>query len=267
MFWALKLKNRFYAAITASLAIICAVYIGYATSTSAHLCNNREISEFNIIREVNANEDDLSKKVVYLTFDDGPSAVTEQVLDVLLKEDVCASFFVMGDKCHEKYLPLLSRTIAQGNLVALHSFAHEYSQIYKSDKAFWEDISALRIKLEPYVDDIPNILRFPGGSTNTVSRKYGGREIMNVLKQEATDNGYKYVDWNVCANDAVGGHPSAKQIFNTVTKQSEGISTCVVLFHDTNNTKTTAEALPDIIKYFKDKGYRFDTVDHLDKQI
>ena len=150
-------------------------------------------------------------KVVYLTFDDGPSATTESVLDTLKAEGVPATFFVMAADNNEEYLPLLERTVQEGHLIALHTCSHDYKSIYKSPDAYWDDLQKLREKLLPYVPADHEIkwLRFPGGSTNTVSHRYGGSDIMKKLKADAESRGFTYVDWNVCAEDSLGGHPSA----------------------------------------------------------
>lgn len=207
------------------------------------------------------------EKVVYLTFDDGPSVVTETILDILKEKGVPATFFVIAAENNADDLPILARTVAEGHLVALHSASHEYKQIYASPEAYWADIEKLKEAISPYVPEPPKYLRFPGGSTNTVSRKYGGSEVMKRLKLQAEEKGYTYVDWNVCAEDAVGGHPSAQTIYNNVVREVGKQNTCVVLMHDTKAQKNTAAALPDIIEWFKTAGYRFDTVDHLTKQI
>lgn len=220
------------------------------------------------ISEGETNAEDTQPKVAYLTFDDGPSQVTEQVLDQLKKEDVKASFFVIAAPNNEKYLPILSRTIAEGHCIALHSCSHEYKEIYQSAETYWADIDALKEKLKPYLgENMPTRLRFPGGSTNTVSHKYGGDGIMKTLKAQAEEKGYRYVDWNACADDAVGGHPSAETIARNVIRDCKDHSTVVILMHDTKNNKNTAEALPTIIGWLKENGYSFDTVDHLEKQI
>ena len=87
---------------------------------------------------------------------------------------------------------------------------------------------------------------------------------MKDLKAQATEKGYHYVDWNVCADDAIGGHPSAEKIYNNVIRDVGDKHRCIVLMHDTKATQNTAAALPDIIRWFKNAGYRFDTVDHLE---
>ncbi len=210
---------------------------------------------------------DETQRRVYLTFDDGPSPTTETVLDVLKEENVPATFFVIAAENNREYLPLLERTVAEGHQIALHSCTHEYRQIYADDTAYWEDIKELRQQLAPYVDaEAIRWLRFPGGSTNTVSHKYGGSGIMKTLKRQAEEKGYRYVDWNVCAEDAAGGHPGASEILRNVIEDAQGKDTCVVLMHDTKATKTTAEALPDIIDWFRENGYEFCTIDQMPPQ-
>ena len=203
-------------------------------------------------------------KRVCLTFDDGPSENTRQVLAVLAKEQVPATFFVISAENNSKDLPLVQQEVAEGHQVALHSASHEYKEIYASTDAYWADIEKLKEALRPYIDvDSIDCLRFPGGSTNTVSRKYGGKGIMQELKAQAEAKGYHWVDWNVCADDAVGGKPSASQIARNVIQGAEDQDQCVVLMHDSSTTRTTAEALPEIITWFREEGYAFCTVDQV----
>ena len=204
----------------------------------------------------------LPEKWVCLTFDDGPSKTTPAVLAALDAAGVHGSFFVVATGYNEKYLPLLTQAAAAGHQIALHSASHEYSDIYRSSAAYWKDIALLKERIAPYVD-AENIryLRFPGGSTNTVSRRYGGRGLMQQLKEEVTAKGYAYVDWNVCAEDAVGGKPSAGTIFRNIVRETGEQTQCIVLMHDSATTRTTAEALPDIIQWYKDNGFAFLTVE------
>ena len=203
-------------------------------------------------------------KIACLTFDDGPSSNTQAILDVLANRDVPATFFVTAQEVNQAYLPLLSDIEAAGHQVALHSASHRYSQIYAGTEDFWLDIKALRQAISPYVD-VENIhwLRFPGGSTNTISHRYGGREIMTRLIAQAEDKGYQWIDWNVCAEDAAGGHPDAEQILANVQSDAEGRDLCVVLMHDTARTDATVEALPRIIDWFRGSGYHFCTVEQM----
>ena len=202
------------------------------------------------------------EKWVCLTFDDGPSRTTPAVLTALDAAGVHGTFFVVATGYNEKYLPLLTQAAAAGHQIALHSASHEYSDIYDSSEAYWADIALLKERIAPYVDvESIRYLRFPGGSTNTVSRRYGGRELMKQLKSEVEQKGWQWVvDWNVCAEDAVGGHPSADTIYRNVVRETGQQTNCIVLMHDSASTRTTAEALPDIIQWYADNGYTFLTV-------
>lgn len=201
------------------------------------------------------------EKWVCLTFDDGPSKTTPAVLEALNHAGVKATFFVVATGYNEKYLPLLAEASAAGHQIALHSASHEYSDIYRGSDAYWQDISLLKQRVSPYINaESIRYLRFPGGSTNTVSRRYGGKGLMKQLKSEVEQKGYQWVDWNVCAEDAVGGKPSASTIFRNVVRETGEQTQCIVLMHDSSSTRTTAEALPDIIRWYTDNGYAFLTV-------
>lgn len=201
------------------------------------------------------------EKWVCLTFDDGPSRTTPAVLAALDAAGVHGTFFVVATGYNEKYLPLLTQAAAAGHQIALHSASHEYSDIYGSSEAYWADIALLKERIVPYVDaESIRYLRFPGGSTNTVSRRYGGKGLMKQLKAEVEQKGWQWVDWNVCAEDAVGGHPSADTIYRNVVRETGEQTHCIVLMHDSSTTRTTAEALPDIIRWYADNGYTFLTV-------
>ena len=203
-------------------------------------------------------------KWVCLTFDDGPSKTTPDVLAALNAAGVRATFFVVATGYNEKYLPLITEAAAAGHQIALHSASHEYSDIYQSSDAYWQDIALLKERISPYTDtERIHYLRFPGGSTNTVSRRYGGKGIMSELKAQAEEKGYAYVDWNVCAEDAVGGKPSAGTIYRNIVRETGEQTQCIVLMHDSATTHTTAEALPDIIQWYQDQGFAFCTVEQV----
>ena len=206
----------------------------------------------------------LPEKWVCLTFDDGPSKTTPEVLAALDAAGVHGTFFVVATGYNEKYLPLLTQVAAAGHQIALHSASHEYSDIYRSSDAYWKDIALLRQRISPYVSvESIRYLRFPGGSTNTVSRRYGGKGLMKQLKTEVEEKGLHWVDWNVCAEDAVGGKPSASTIFRNIVRETGSQTKCIVLMHDSNTTRTTAEALPDIIRWYQDQGFTFCRVEQV----
>ncbi|OUN35523.1 xylanase/chitin deacetylase [Faecalibacterium sp. An77] len=215
-------------------------------------------------QDTNVSGEDTAARRVCLTFDDGPSKTTPAVLQALAAENVSATFFVVANESNEKRLPLIQQAQQAGHEIALHSASHKYSDIYRSTDAFWNDIDLLRERLAPYADTSAiRCLRFPGGSTNTVSRKYGGSGIMAELKTQAEQRGWRWVDWNVCAEDAAGEKLSASEVYYNVTHGSEGLDRCIVLMHDSATTGTTAEALPDIIRWYKDNGYTFCTISQL----
>ena len=272
MKFSLKRKKAFWAAVWAVCCLAAVGVMLWAVNKPAVGCTQEDLNWAPALQVAsNSTQEEGAppvEKRVFLTFDDGPSPTTEMVLDVLKEKGVPATFFVIAAENNEKYLPLIQREVEEGHQVALHSCTHSYKSIYSSTTAFWADIKALKEKISPYVEaESLRCLRFPGGSTNTVSRKYGGSSIMKSLKAQAKEKGYSYVDWNVCANDAIGGHPSAEKVYENVIKSVGDKNTCVVLMHDTKATKSTAEALPDIIDWFLEKGYRFCRIDELDQQI
>lgn len=209
-------------------------------------------------------EEVMMLKIVCLTFDDGPSKYTSEILEILREYDVPATFFVTAQDMNLEYMPLIQQIDQQGHQVALHSASHDYSKIYASSTAFWLDIKALREQLSPYLDvDAIHWLRFPGGSTNTVSQKYGGKGIMKQLIEQAEEKGYEWIDWNVCAQDATSSHPDAAQILRNIQKDAQNRDICVVLLHDTKATGQTVKALPEIIQWFQSEGYHFCTVEEM----
>lgn len=236
--------------------------------TVVHLLYHQEYAETAIPNDCFAvsaatGETALPKQVC-LTFDDGPSSNTQPLLDILAREKVPATFFVCAQDINQEYLPLVRTIRQQGHQVAMHSATHRYATIYRSPEAFWQDIKTLRQALEPYLslEDL-TWLRFPGGSTNTVSHKYGGSGIMKTLKAQTEEKGWHWIDWNVCGEDATASHPDADRILRNIQEDAEDLTTCVVLLHDTKATGETVKALPQIIGWFREKGYTFCTVDQL----
>ena len=211
-----------------------------------------------------ADADEPLPRYVCLTFDDGPSEHTGPILEILAQQQVPATFFVCAQEINEPYLPLVRKIVQQGHQVAMHSASHKYAQIYQSTDAFWQDIKTLRQALEPYVTlaDL-TWLRFPGGSTNTVSHRYGGSGIMQRLKTQTEEKGWHWIDWNVCGEDATAAHPDADAILRNIQGDAEGRDTCVVLLHDAKAATHTAQALPAVIDWFRAEGYAFCTVAQL----
>jgi peptidoglycan/xylan/chitin deacetylase (PgdA/CDA1 family) len=190
-------------------------------------------------------------RIVYLTFDDGPSdAYTNRLLDILAKYGVKATFFVTGSGDDA----LIKREFDEGHTVALHSSSHSYAYIYANVDNYFADLYAIRDRVQRITGYAPSLIRFPGGSSNTVSALYdGGMKIMSYLTAEVERRGFNYADWNVSSGDA-GGATTADQVFeNVVYRLSEGRS--VVLQHDVKGF--SVDAVERIIQYGQANGYTF----------
>lgn len=207
-------------------------------------------------REIKVVEPESVKgNIIYLTFDDGPSnSATKKILDVLKKNGVKATFFIINFDTKEK-ADLIKNMVAQGHTVAVHGYSHVYKDIYRSEKAFMDNTNSLRDKVKALTGYKPTIMRFPGGSSNTVSNFNPG--IMTTLVKSVQDAGYIYFDWNVDSGDAAGGRVTADRLYDNVTAGLRKNRGNVVLMHDTGNGDVKAKAVQRIIDYGKAKGYVF----------
>ena len=192
--------------------------------------------------------------IIYLTFDDGPSYLTEEILDILDREGIKATFFVCGANESTK------RAYNSGHTIGLHSNTHSYSYIYTSSNNYFNDLNNISDKVFNVINIRPNIIRFPGGSSNTVSRKYNNG-IMSYLTVEVVNRGYNYFDWNVDSNDAGSDINNSSNIYYNVINNVSHNRTNVVLMHDSANHRATVNALSDIIRYGKNNGYTFKAID------
>ncbi len=194
--------------------------------------------------------------VIYLTFDDGPSSdVTVEILDILKENNIKATFFIL-DYTEDK-IPIIQRMIDEGHTIGIHGYSHEYNEIYTSEEAFMESINKLADKLREDTGYEAFCLRFPGGSSNTVSRHYS-TGIMSRLVDLVEEEGWMYFDWNVSSGDAAANTvPTEKIISNVESELDPDSNKNVVLMHDTSYKTTSAEALQTIIDYGKENGYSF----------
>ena len=194
---------------------------------------------------------------IYLTFDDGPSnTVTPKILDTLKKYTVPATFFIINYGNDSRKLATLKRAIRDGHTIALHNYSHDYSLIYKSQKSFMDNLTKLHDKLKADTGYDAFCMRFPGGSSNTVSENYC-KGIMTRLVKTVQARGYMYSDWNVDSTDASGSNIPAGTLINSVKKNCTEDTFNVILMHDSDAKATTAEALPKIIEWGKEQGYSF----------
>jgi peptidoglycan/xylan/chitin deacetylase (PgdA/CDA1 family) len=187
-------------------------------------------------------------KVIYLTFDDGPGPWTNELLDVLKKYDVKATFFVINSG----YPDVLKRIVSEGHAIGVHSVTHDYSTIYESPEAFFDDLLSMQRLIEEYTGVTTTLMRFPGGSSNTVSCFSPG--IMTYLTQAVEDMGFQYFDWNVDSNDA-GGARKAETVFKNVCQGVQRQRISVVLQHDVKDF--SVQAVERIIQWGLENGYTF----------
>lgn len=188
------------------------------------------------------------QKTVYLTFDDGPGQNTEAILDILKEYQVHATFFVVG-KEDENSLELYKRIVEEGHTLGMHSYSHSYAEIYDSLKAFQKDYKKISRLLKETTGIEPKFYRFPGGSSNQVSK-----EPMTVFADYLSKKGITYFDWNVESGDAVAEPPDADQLCKNVLAGVKKHQSSVVLLHDLAGKETTVEALPMILDSLLKEG-------------
>jgi len=188
---------------------------------------------------------------VYLTFDDGPSRHTAEILDILKKHDIKATFFLVG-KTDEHSKEMMRQIVAQGHTIAVHTYTHQYDQIYSSIEAYLKDFHKIYKLIYDTTGVKPDIFRFPGGSINSHNKK-----IYKDLIEEMDRRGFTYYDWNVSAEDA-STKATSRSISNNVTYGVLRNSRAIVLLHDFESRTATMSALDGIIKDLKDYGYKFD---------
>ena len=195
-------------------------------------------------------------RVIYLTFDDGPSAYTGELLNILAKYNVKATFFVTN--VNSKYSYYIREAYNQGHAIGLHTSSHNYSRIYASVDAYFADLDLIDQTVFNMTGTHSKLLRFPGGSSNTVSRNYS-RGIMSTLAGMVTDRGYKYFDWNVSSGDAGSTVLSSEEYARNVINGLGDGSYYIVLQHDTNIN--SIRAVSSIIEYGISHGYSFKALD------
>lgn len=195
------------------------------------------------------------EKIAYLTFDDGPTAITKDVLKVLKENQVTGTFFVIGQLLEEN--PDIAKSIVdEGHSICVHTYTHS-ENIYKSNISFMKDYSSCA-ELVKKITKNENLkfMRFPGGSSTIMAKK----STLKNIRSEIVDSGLYYVDWNVSIEDAVGRNRPVEVLlsnFNKEFKRSNEDERIIVLMHDSKYNKTTISALKNIISLLKSKGYTF----------
>lgn len=198
-------------------------------------------------------------RTAYLTFDDGPSGLTPQVLSILRRENIRATFFVTGAGL-EQHRELIQQMAAEGHALGNHSYSHDY-RLYRSEDGFMEDVHKLDRALVELTGSAPEVLRFPGGSNTRLGRTKGSPWLMPRLVKRVREEGYQYFDWNVSSTDAAQAVQPREEIVGAVLSAAANKTTAIVLMHDARGKTTTIEALPEVIRGLRKLGFRFEVLD------
>ncbi|NLA52445.1 MAG: polysaccharide deacetylase, partial [Alcaligenaceae bacterium] len=193
------------------------------------------------------------EKVAYLTFDDGPSSRTPEILDILKEYNIKATFFVVTSNTNTS---LLKRIAEEGHTIGIHTNSHVYKEIYSSVEAFLDDFNTAYKKVYEETGIKAEIFRFPGGSLNAYNLGTYQEIISEMLRR-----GFQYYDWNISTNDS-NPRINANEIVNVVKNSVKGQNKLIVLCHDSEHKYETVKALPEIIEFLKNEGYSFDKLDN-----
>ena len=195
-------------------------------------------------------------KRAFLTFDDGPSNITNQILETLKNENVKATFFVLGTSV-ENFPETTKKIYEEGHYIGNHGYTHQYSSIYSSVQAVLDEYNRCNDAVKTAIGEPEynsHLFRFPGGLPGG---KYA--ELKQEAKQLLYDNNILNIDWNALTGDAESQHPEAGKLMEKLKQTSEGKNSIVILMHDAQAKKVTADMLPDIISYLREQGYEFQT--------
>lgn len=193
---------------------------------------------------------DPSGKSLYITFDDGPSPVTDDILDVLAEKNVKATFFVLGNQLENAdNQARLKRIVAEGHTIGIHTYSHNLNKIYVSVESYLDDFYKVWTKVYDITGQKVDIFRFAGGSINPYNITSAEMIIPEMLRR-----GFVYFDWNSSSADSVKETATVKTIYNAATN-TWGYAKVVLLMHDSNYKDTTAEALPSVIDFYIEEGY------------
>lgn len=195
-------------------------------------------------------------KICYLTFDDGPSENTKKILDILEEYHIKATFFVTGTS--PKDFHYIKKAYDQGHVIGLHTYSHDYEKIYSSLRVYIQDLNQIKEVVYNQTGVYTPYMRFPGGSSNLVSKKYNVG-IMKRLTHKVIDLGYQYYDWTSINGDGEN-IKTISGLKKKAIEEIEGKEDVMFLMHDSITCQNTVKALPYILDYLIKKGYQFETI-------
>ncbi|MBO5036727.1 MAG: polysaccharide deacetylase family protein [Clostridia bacterium] len=216
----------------------------------------------------------IKKRIIYktqptafLTFDDGTSYNTLKILDILKANNIKATFFVVGTQIlngGSASKEAIQRIVDEGHVLAIHAYEHEYSKIYSSAEAYFEDFNKIADLLYEMTGFKPNIVRLPSGTASARSfcGKYAGStDVYYDIISKLYADGYTVIDWNVDTVDYTTSTGVDKIVENAVsgakTRLSREYKAAVILMHDTADT---VSALQRVIDGVEDLGMGFEVL-------
>jgi len=238
---------------TGLLFIFASIIVCFMLTILPRINNKSCINEVFIpkITSLNDVSETKTSNFAYLTFDDGPTnVVTDAILDVLKKQNVKATFFVVGKEIEGREI-ILKRIYAEGHSIGLHTYSHNFKKIYRSPEEFICEMKKTCNKVKEVTGSTPNIIRFPGGS----SKRLTSFTLDNIHK-----NSYKIYDWNVNICDGIDPNLSVSQLIKNSHTIKGHKNEAIILMHCNSNNKNTVKALPGIIEYYLNLGYKFKAI-------
>lgn len=249
---ALKECDRFFAVYWQNIILVVALIVFLLFTGKFIIDQKDKFPDSDSVAAMSSKA--VTRKRAYLTFDDGPSDQTGEILDILKEYDVKASFFVIGR--NERYYPMYKRIVEEGHTLAIHSYSHEYSTIYASYDNFVNDVEELRKLLYDVTGVDCRYYRFPGGSSNRVTQV-----PVNDLIDYLDSAGLTYFDWNALNNDAVIAGQTPDQLVKNILKDALNYDDTIILMHDLDCCHETVESLPSLIEQLEEHGYEILPID------
>lgn len=243
------------------LSVYLLVQVNHLQDKIDKLSSNKKTETSDSVVRALAKPKEKQTKKVYLTFEDGPSEQTESILDVLKKEKVKATFFVVGhtDAFSKK---MYKRIVKEGHTLGMHSYSHLFDQIYYDKKSFEKDLSKLSRLLYDTTGEISMFYRFPGGSSY-----FSGTNKIKPYIEVLNKYHISYVDWNVIDFMNTKRKTTNKKIVSKIIKDCKVYPVSVVQLHDSSDMKQTKTVLLSLIKQFKNLGYELDKIDTNTKSV
>lgn len=198
------------------------------------------------------------QKICYLTFDDGPSSNTPKILKILDEYHIKATFFVTGTSSKDAHY--IKEAYEKGHTIGLHTYSHDYELIYSSLKNYINDLNKIKELVYQQTGVYTTFIRFPGGSSNLVSKKYNVG-IMKRLSHKVIDLGYQYYDWTSINGDGEG-IKTVNGLKKKAIEEVKGQEDVMFLMHDSAAQNNTVKALPAILDYLIKQGYQFEAIDN-----